>query len=185
MPLTLSTPPSRLQVAALAGAFTDILDDWLGPARFAAMREANRAHRGTTTCASHDHCDANMAMLEAFQTTFGQDPRLEDQPDGGEGLDIGLWNAAWALASTTWLTAPGRSSVPAFHHTLMVKLSDHHGDSITSLAELIEDLSSSASPLILGELEAALLGRGTFQGGYGAEPVWTVTLVQSASDAPR
>lgn len=185
MPLPLPTAPSRLHIAALAGAFTDVLHDWLGAADFEAMRQGNRAHRGTTTCASHDHCDANMAMLEAFQRTFGQDPRLEDQPDGAEGLDIALWNAAWSLASAVWLTAPGRTAAPAFHHTLQVKLSDQNGDSISSLAELIEDLSPTTSRTRLAQIEHDLLTRGICQGGGGAEPIWTLTLLPPPAEVRR
>lgn len=185
MPIPLPVSPSRLHVAALAGAFTDVLHDWLGPADFEAMRLANRRYRGSTTCASHDYCDANMAMLEAFQSTFGADPRIADQADGREGPDIALWNAAWALASATWLTAPGRGSTPAFHHTLLVNLSDQNGDSVSSLAELIEDLAPTTSAEALARIENALLVQGLCQGGGGAEPIWTITLLQPPPEVRR
>ena len=185
MPLSLATPPSRIHVAALAGAFTDVLQDWLTPAQFEAMRARNRRHRGTTTCASHDDCDANMAMIEAFQTTFGAEPRLADQDDGAEGPDIALWNAAWSLAKVIWLTAPGRTAAPAFHHTLLVKLSDHHGDSVSSLAELLEDLASTASLQELARIEHALITHGSCQGGGGAEPIWTISLLPPSPEVGR
>jgi hypothetical protein len=182
MPLSLATPPSRVHVAALAGAFTDVLQDWLSPPELEAMRVANRRFRGTSTCASHDYCDANMAMLDAFQSTFGAEPRIADQPDGGQGPDIALWNAAWSLASKVWLTAPGRTATPAFHHTLLVKLSDHHGDSVSSLSELLEDLSPTTSATRLAAIENDVLTSGVCQGGGGAEPVWTITLIQPTDD---
>ena len=43
-------------------------------------------------CATHDHCDANMLMVEAFETALGREIDLMD------GDDVRLWDGAWDLA---------------------------------------------------------------------------------------
>ena len=46
-------------------------------------------------CASHDYCDANMAMMDAFEGTTGR-PLLGE--DGMADGDCDLVNAAWDMA---------------------------------------------------------------------------------------
>lgn len=63
---------------ALAGAFAALMKRDLTAAEFAEMRQRNTTERyGDGVCASHDFCDANMVMLEAFQTLFGRDPDMD------------------------------------------------------------------------------------------------------------
>lgn len=47
---------------------------------------------GDRCCASHDYCDANMPMAEAFEDVLGY------EPDGGDEGDCALWNDAWDLS---------------------------------------------------------------------------------------
>lgn len=44
-------------------------------------------------CHSHDFCDANMRMLDAWYDMFGGEPDME-----GNDTDITTWNEAWAIA---------------------------------------------------------------------------------------
>ncbi len=43
-------------------------------------------------CATHDFCDANEVMLEAFQRAFGDEPALDSD------ADVDLINRAWSAA---------------------------------------------------------------------------------------
>lgn len=49
-------------------------------------------------CATHDFMDANMVMLEAFEALAGREMDLESD------ADTALWNAAWEIATTKYLT---------------------------------------------------------------------------------
>lgn len=92
--------------ALLGAAFAATLNEWATPEQWQTMRRVNRERNmGTTTCASHDWCDANMAMMEAL-LTLGL-PWCGDFEDGSPEHDsaCALWNAAWAHAFTAYLTA--------------------------------------------------------------------------------
>lgn len=65
--------------------------------------DAANAKYPDDTCATHDYCDANEIMQEAFLKCVGCMPDLED--DG----DVALWNGAWDAAvkngfSRKWAT---------------------------------------------------------------------------------
>lgn len=98
----------------LATAFVATLREWLTPVEFAAVRIANAGFRrrgDLNICASHDVCDANMAMLEAFRTEFGRAPFMADDVASGACNDsdleaeVALWSTAWGLADRD-LVAP-------------------------------------------------------------------------------
>jgi hypothetical protein len=91
--------------AGLAGAFADVLVEYLTDEEFAEMKRRNAVETNESVCHSHDFCDANMAMEDAFRRTFGRLPDVTDKEDGSEGDDVALWNAAWDLAKRGWLTA--------------------------------------------------------------------------------
>lgn len=89
-----------LPVRALALAFLEVMKDTIGmPALLDAARVNRRAAPGDTSCATHDHCDANMVMDAAFRRCFLRAPRLQD--DG----DLALFNEAWFLAKRADLKA--------------------------------------------------------------------------------
>ncbi len=86
-------------VAALADEFAARLRAYLGADKFAEVRRLNATPAyGGGCCASHDFCDANMIMFEAFEAIAdrGHDPA--SQPDSD------LWNAAWNDAAARHLT---------------------------------------------------------------------------------
>ncbi len=67
------------------------------------MEEVNRLNReeyGPNVCASHDFCDANMPMAEAFESLFGREPDLISD------TDFNIWAEAWDLAKAKgfWVT---------------------------------------------------------------------------------
>lgn len=180
MTLRLTAPPSRAHIGALAGAFTDVLYLWLSPEEIARVRIDNVEHVFDQLCASHDYCDPNMAMLEAFQTTFGVDPRLE-VIDGQDGADVPLWGAAWELAKTVWLTASESEASAAAadqdDDEILVLFSDQDGASLMTLTEFCDHLVGGArqAPEV-ARIRNALVTNRSYEGGGGAEPVWKVEL---------
>ncbi len=97
----------------IAAKYADILREWLGDATMAAIRATNterRAKGDTCSCAAHDHCDANIAMQDAFESVVGRGIYLPYQVDNGEATaeqadaDLTLWNAAYEHAMRHHLT---------------------------------------------------------------------------------
>jgi hypothetical protein len=94
--------PNFTNMRAIAHAFalhieTDCADD------LAAIRDRNAndpSYAGC--CASHDFCDANMPMAEAFAAVMGR-PFVTDT--GIADADLTLVNAAWDIARAERLTA--------------------------------------------------------------------------------
>jgi|SRR6185295_2042063 len=77
----------------LATEFSRVLGTWLTASEMSEVRKRNATPEyGNGICASHDFCDANMAMLEAFEKTVGREPDLNTQ------RDLDLWGIAWSLA---------------------------------------------------------------------------------------
>ena len=93
----------------LAEAFAAVLKRWLTPAQFVQMQRANVQNVSTLNCASHDYCDANMAMLAAFVVVLKREPTFRKTPVGAasEDEDRTLWNLAWEYALRKLLTAGG------------------------------------------------------------------------------
>ena len=75
----------------IAGKFSELLQAELTPSELQEARELNKTEEDSNVCHSHDFCDANMVMHEAFGT-FGIDP-LDDLDKWSN-----LWNSAWSLA---------------------------------------------------------------------------------------
>jgi hypothetical protein len=55
-------------------------------------RNADPAQHSGLVCASHDFCDANVCMIDAFELTVGR------EPDASSDEDTDLINAAWSAA---------------------------------------------------------------------------------------
>lgn len=99
------TPLARdEQVTAIAEAFAEVMRQWLTPAEFEEMRLRNTRY-GPQVCASHDFCDANMAMDAAFEGL--QIPTCLYFPDNSREHEEAckLWNEAWDLAKRLYFTA--------------------------------------------------------------------------------
>lgn len=86
----------------LAHRFALILGEWIGD----RIEEVNRinAERNDNTCATHDYCDANMAMQAAFIQVFQREPVLSVEDDDPSHVweraehDSKACNQAWELA---------------------------------------------------------------------------------------
>lgn len=86
----------------IAAAFALGLFGELGASAMAAIR-ADNVRISPCACASHDHCDANVIMGDAFAAIMGRD----FLPDDGapSDADCSLWNQAWNAAKRDYLTA--------------------------------------------------------------------------------
>ncbi len=107
----------------LATAFVKTLTEWLTAKELTKVRIDNARFRergDALVCASHDVCDANMAMLEAFRATFDRAPYCADDVDAGTCTDAevetecALWCEAWALADRNLVAPKWQVEFPDF-----------------------------------------------------------------------
>jgi len=83
----------------IASEFVNVLHDWLTAYEMDLIRNYNATPAYSASCASHNFCDANMAMLEAFEAITDCEFNLDNQ------AHIDLFNAAWDHAKINHLTA--------------------------------------------------------------------------------
>jgi hypothetical protein len=89
--------PDIHDAIALAQAFGEEVQAAFTPTEFRRMVDMNKSsHADRGICATHDFCDANMLMLEAFKKTFGREPAI--LTDSDDTVDARLWGDAWAIA---------------------------------------------------------------------------------------
>lgn len=120
------TPPTGpAAVEELARTFARKLREEIGGDKLALVVVRNRGTDARSGCASHDFCDSNMTMAEAFEEVFSIEPDVDDDDD------TDLWNEAWAMAKGAdfWLTddppsteIPGAERAAALAH--MRRLAD-------------------------------------------------------------
>ena len=87
-------------IQKLALAFRWGLERELSCDQFAEMRRRNVGNVGDSICASHDFCDANLVMYDAFEAVVGREADLHEKQ-----VDLDLWNAAWNFAKDKYLTS--------------------------------------------------------------------------------
>ncbi len=93
---TTTTPAAWPTADALAQAFGDVIREWLTTEQLHRAIRSNKSYAyREDVCASHDYCDANMAMLEAWSELTGVD---EDAVDLTDDTMHALWNDAWQRA---------------------------------------------------------------------------------------
>ena len=87
----------------ISEAFADVLRGWLSIQQMQKVRRLNRTEKDKSICHSHDFCDANMAMDEAFQQVLGLSfsEIISLSGEDAEPCDelCALWNKAWNLFS--------------------------------------------------------------------------------------
>ena len=78
---------------AIGALFVQQLRAELPPAHFAEMQNLNSV-ADDGVCHSHDYCDANEVMAEAFAQVVGREIDLQSDDDRA------LWSSAWRYALT-------------------------------------------------------------------------------------
>jgi hypothetical protein len=76
---------------ALADAFAAIVRRDLRE-HLPEINRRNATPEYACACATHDFCDANVLMQEAFEDLFLR------ETDPASDLDVWLWNEAWSVA---------------------------------------------------------------------------------------
>ena len=79
--------------------FAANIEEQLSADELAEVKRRNAHVYGEGICATHDYCDANMPMAEAFEFIMGR------EPDVSADDDVTLWNAAWERARADHFTA--------------------------------------------------------------------------------
>lgn len=84
------------QTEQLAREFSLKLRHYLSEHEMSQVISLNESEEDKYCCHSHDFCDANEAMQDAFIKLFGRSCKLysENEPNS----DLVLWNAAWTMA---------------------------------------------------------------------------------------
>lgn len=82
----------------LAVSFSCVIREWLTAEELEEANVRNMDENNPSVCWTHQHCDANMAMDEAFRTVAL--PPAVDLEDGTEEHERScrLWSAAWERA---------------------------------------------------------------------------------------
>ena len=85
---------------AIADNFISVLDDWLTDEEWDTLIWRNGRETNPYVCHTHDFCDANMAMTEAFHGGGFATPTdiCEDSNASSTEYALQLWNVAWQLA---------------------------------------------------------------------------------------
>lgn len=87
--------------AAVAKKFSKVLKKWLGKVKMQEVVRLNKENNDSC-CASHDFCDANMAMDEAFTKVMGRSFEFNfeelTEKEAQNSADTDLMNEAWDIA---------------------------------------------------------------------------------------
>ena len=100
---------SKTTVTKLASRFSWMLTEELGveTRKAIAAENARRSEpsRADSSCASHDHCDANEVMAAAFKSALGTKVNV------GNATHTAIWNDAWDLAKDFGFDAQAMNAV--------------------------------------------------------------------------
>ncbi len=76
----------------LGGKFSEIIKKWLTKEQVVEVVDKNSTPEYKECCATHEYCDPNQAMIDAFNLVVGRD--IDPHSDS----DTLLINEAWDLA---------------------------------------------------------------------------------------
>jgi hypothetical protein len=82
-------------ILKVAKQFSIILNQWIPEKLFEVnLRNKEQSYIDHGCCATHDFCDPNQAIIDAFKFVFGKDPSVKNQKDNM------IINNAWTIAKT-------------------------------------------------------------------------------------
>lgn len=79
-------------IEEIARAFAASLVEGLGQATVREINARNAIEDHPSVCHTHDFCDANVDMWNAFEHTLHREPDVDSESDAD------IWNQAWAFA---------------------------------------------------------------------------------------
>jgi len=85
--------------AVIAAEFSARVLAYVGPEKMAEIHRRNAVETNPNVCHTHDFCDANVFMDEAFAAVLGA-PATDSGADGVgcmSDADMRLWDAAWRI----------------------------------------------------------------------------------------
>lgn len=93
----------KIDVYLIAREFTKVLRSWLSREEMDTVVSRNKTKKYQDgSCATHDFCDSNQAMLDAFEKIMGREVVFHDDEIPGsekqEEEDSALMDAAWNMA---------------------------------------------------------------------------------------
>lgn len=136
--------PETVQAENIAAAFVKLLREALTEEQWISMRAKNATpDYAGDVCASHDYCDANDPMADAFESVVGR------PVDGDNAADCRLWGEAWAIAKASDLTA----------RNFELEFPDYPAADMPVMPEGFEDVSwhNDTCPSFLNEDEGLII----------------------------
>lgn len=103
---------------AVAARFCAILQSWLSPQQLEEINTENRLNPGF--CATHDYCDPNQAMIDAWEIESGREWSSED----AECYEI--TEAAWPMARRSGFSMTPAVSEGEQLRTILRRYQDEH-----------------------------------------------------------
>lgn len=103
--MTNPTKTKTVTAKEVASEFSKVLHRWLTKEEMTLVVARNAAETRSGICHSHDFCDANMAMDEAFNNLGLESLPSEEEHPEESAKAIALWNEAWAIAQAAQFDA--------------------------------------------------------------------------------
>ena len=80
-----------MQAEKVGAKFESMLYATLGEENYVEAAARNRLETDPLICHTHDFCDANQVMLDAFEAVLGYEPDIQSE------TDMAIFDAAWAI----------------------------------------------------------------------------------------
>jgi len=84
-----------INILKVAKQFSIVLNQWIPEKLYEVnLRNKEQSYIEHNCCATHDFCDPNQAIIDAFSVVFGREPSVKNQKDNM------IINNAWLIAKT-------------------------------------------------------------------------------------
>lgn len=86
---------NQFHIQSISAAFSRVINQWLSDKAIDKInaKNATEKYQKEGLCASHEYCDPNEAMYEAFEEAMDRQPDIVNSE-----TDKALWDAAWQLS---------------------------------------------------------------------------------------